>query len=547
MTMQRRNFLKSLAGLGGMSAMVSAGQLILPKQAVAAAPGFDDYKALVCIFLYGGNDAFNMLIPTGTDADKGYDAYAAIRGDLAVSNEDLGLSQITTNSGNLNQGVLGGGENNPYNQNLNQATAYTRGLYPLSAKGIDLGVNGVMPELAQLITDNRASILANTGTLVRPVTRDEIRNRNGVLPLYLFAHNHQQRILQTGQANNLNDIGWAGKIADNWNNINQNSPLGLNISYSGNDRMLIGSSTTPFVLKAGTIPRINHLREGVSNSNDDRRALFKALAGVEDSTDRLDFSSTLTDTSSDPYRALYNRMQLKALSTFEQLYQSWNAVEINYNSTGPYGETLFEVPTAQQLGFNSGINGGLIAQLESVAKMIHLGASGNLGAGYNRQIFFVGLSGFDTHASQASGHPLLLRELSLGLWKFQKALEELGHADSVTSFTMSDFGRTLSFNGDGTDHAWGSHQLVMGGNGAGTAGLFDGGKMIGALPAMQLGGVDDYSDKGRMIPSLSQDQVNASLTQWFGVEQNLIRNLFPNLVNFQTGGAIESAYLPLFV
>jgi uncharacterized protein (DUF1501 family) len=547
MAMQRRHFLKSLAGLGSMGALGSAGEMLLLKQAMAAAPSFDDYKALVCIFLYGGNDAFNMLIPTGDDADKGYDAYAAARGNLAVTNENLGLNQITTNGNDLNNGILGEADRNPYNENLTQQTAYTKGFYPLSANGIELGVNGLMPELAQLIIDNRASILANTGTLIRPVTRDEILNQEAELPLFLFAHNHQQRILQTGQANNLNDIGWAGKIADQWNDVNQNSALGLNISFAGNDRMLIGNVTSPLVLKANSLPTINHLRQGVNGTYDDRRALYKALAGIENSTDRLDFDSTRTDATTDPFRSLYNRMQLKSLSTYDQLSDSWNSVQIDYNTTGPYGEALFEIPTAQQLGFTRTIRGRLLNQLEAVAKMIHLAASGNLGAGNNRQIFFVELSGFDTHASQASEHPLLLRELSLGLWKFQKAMEELGHADKVTSFTMSDFGRTLSFNGDGTDHAWGSHQLVMGGYGTATEGLLSGGRMVGELPVMQLAGVDDFSNKGRMIPTTSQDQINAALANWFGAEQSLIRNLFPNLVNFQTNGDLPSAYAPLFV
>ncbi|MCG7929287.1 MAG: DUF1501 domain-containing protein [Candidatus Thiodiazotropha weberae] len=543
MAMHRREFLKSLASLGCISSM---GSLALPRQAIAAAPNFNDYKALVCIFLYGGNDAFNMLIPTSTDANKGYDPYAEVRGNLAVNNSDLGIAQVTTNSGNLNHGVLGAGQQNPYNQNLNQSTAYTRGIYPLSGKGIDLGVNGVMPELAQLIIDNRTSILANSGTLVRPVTRDEIIDDSAELPVYLFAHNHQQRILQTGQANNLNDIGWAGKIADEWHNINQNSPLGLNISYAGNDRMLIGNSSSPLVLNPGNVPKINHLSED-SNTNTDRRALFNALAGIEGSTTRLQFGADRTDSVTDPFRTLYNNKELDAVATFDQLKQSWDSLDINYATTGSYGEALFDIPTAVQLGFSQSIRGNLIRQLEAVAKMIHLGASGNLGAEFNRQIFFVELGGFDTHATQVSQHPLLLRELSLGLWKFQKAMEELGYADSVTSFTMSDFGRTLSFNGDGTDHAWGSHQLIMGGYGRGDSGTLHGGQMIGELPEMLLSGNDDYSNKGRMIPTLSQDQVNAPLTQWFGVDQSQIPDLFPNIRNFQTGAGIETAFAPIFV
>jgi uncharacterized protein (DUF1501 family) len=544
--MHRREFLKSLASLGCMGSLGTLGQLAIPKQAMAAAPNFNDYKALVCIFLYGGNDAFNMLVPTSSDANKGYEPYAEVRGKLAVNNTDLEIGQVTTNSSNLNQGILGAGQLNPYNQSLNQTTAYTRGIYPLSGKGIDLGVNGVMPELAQLIIDNRASILANSGTLIRPVTRQEITDKSAELPVYLFVHNHQQRILQTGQANNLNDIGWAGKIADQWHDINSNSPVGLNISFAGNDRMLIGNKSSPLVLNPGKVPSIYHLR-GDTGTNTDRRALFNALAGIEGSTTRLQFGAERTDSVSDPFRTLYNNNQIKALETFEQLKQSFDSVELNYTTTGSYGEGLFEIPTPQQLGFSQSIHGKLISQLESVAKMIHLGASGNLGTDFNRQIFFVELAGFDTHASQASQHPLLLRELSLGLWKFQKAMEELGYANMVSSFTMSDFGRTLTFNGDGTDHAWGSHQLVMGGSGSGDSGMINGGKMIGELPEMVLSGLDDHGSKGRIIPTLSQDQVNASLLDWFGVDQNLISSLFPNIRNFQSGGDIETAFAPIFV
>ncbi|MEJ2611939.1 MAG: DUF1501 domain-containing protein [Candidatus Thiodiazotropha sp.] len=547
MAMQRRDFLKALAGIGGINVLGAAGQLPFIRNASAAAPNFNDYKALVCIFLYGGNDTFNMLVPMGSDPLKGYDLYAKTRGGLAVKNVDLGLDQITTNGSNLNQGVLGSAAANPYNVNFSQSSAYKKGVYPLTAKNINLGVNGVMPELAQLFMDNKATILANTGTLVRPVTRSEIKAGDAELPLFLFAHNHQQRELQTGQANNLNDIGWAGKIADNWNNINQGNPLGLNISYAGNDRMLIGKKTSPLVLKVGTPPYISHLKEGIRDSNDDRHALFTALAGIQASTDRLDFNAANTPTTQEPFKDLYNRKLLKSLSTFDKLNQSWSNLQLDFTTTGPYGEALFDTPTQQQLGFSNPLRGELITQLEAVSKMIHLGASGGFGEGYNRQIFFVQLSGFDNHASQAADHPRLLRELSLGLWKFQKAMEELGYADQVTSFTMSDFGRTLSYNGDGTDHAWGAHQLVIGGNGKRAAGHLNGGKLIGELPSLELSGDDDYSNKGRIIPTMAQDQVNAALTQWLGADQSLINSIFPNLSNFQTTEDLKSAYAKIFV
>jgi uncharacterized protein (DUF1501 family) len=488
-----------------------------------------------------------MLIPYGNISGKGYSDYASIRGNLAVADTDLDLSSVTSGNTNLNQGSLGSGSANPYNVNQNHSSAYTRGLYPLTGKGIDLAVNGVMPELAQLIVDDRVSIIANTGTLTEPVSRADIIAGGVQLPKFLFAHNHQQRELQTGRADDLGHIGWAGRIADAWHDVNGGNPVGLNLSYISNSLMMAGQSTSPLVLKASNPPSIGHLRTGISNGRDDRRALFNALAGVQGNTSRLDFNAINTPTTSDHFKDLYNHLLQNSVSTFDFLNSNWESTQVDFSTLDSYGQALFSIPTNQQLGFSSNIGGGLIKQLESVTKIIHMGASGILGPGYNRQIFLVQLSGFDTHASQAGKHPMLLRELSLALWKFQKAMEELDYAQQVTTFTMSDFGRTLTRNGDGTDHAWASNQLVMGGVGDHSAGSLDGGKLIGALPDLRLGGSDDYSDKGRYIPTTAQDQVNAAISRWFGVDESLMRTLFPNLVNFQTGADYDSAYTDLFV
>ncbi|MEW8028244.1 MAG: DUF1501 domain-containing protein [Candidatus Thiodiazotropha sp.] len=547
MVMHRRDFLKHATVMGGLGLLAPLGQLSYTRPCLAAAPTFSDYKALVCIFLYGGNDTFNMLIPYGGTTGKGYMDYASVRRDLAVADRDLDLTSVTTANTNLNRSSLGAGSANPYNVNQHQSTAYTRGLYPLTGKGIDLAVNGVMPELAQLIVDNRVSIVANTGTLVEPVNRTDIIAGSAELPKFLFAHDHQQRELQTGQANDLGHIGWAGRIADAWNGVNGGNPVGLNLSYFNNDLMMVGRSTSPLVMKTDKPPSIGHLKTGVSRDRDDRRALFKALAGVQGDTGRLNFNALNTTSTGDYFKGLYNRLLLKSLSTFDYLNSSWQTTHIDLTTPDSYGQELFSMPTNRQLGFSKNIDGALIKQLASVTKMIHMGASGILGPGYNRQIFLVRLGGFDTHASQAEHHSLLLRELSLALWKFQKAMEELGYAQQVTTFTMSDFGRTLTNNGDGTDHAWASNQLVMGGVGDHSPGSLDGGKLFGTLPDLRLGGTDDYGDMGRYIPTTAQDQINAAIARWFGVDDALMQSLFPNLVNFRTGADYASAYADLFV
>jgi uncharacterized protein (DUF1501 family) len=544
--MNRRAFMKLLSKGSAAGALGSIGQFALMNEAFAAssAPNFPGYKALVCVYFHGGNDSFNMLIPT--QADK-YAIYKKSRGDLAVANNDLNLSSI---SNNLKNGTLGKGSSNPYNAGsaANESVAYTRGLYDLSNKGINLGVNGLMPEFAQLVNDNKISIISNIGNLVEPVTRQQIKDKTANLPLFLFAHDHQRRALQTGQGNNLNDIGWAGKIADSWKGINSNSPLGLNISYAGNDRMLIGKKTAPFVIHPGSIPYFKQMRKNHNSHEDDRRALFKALAGITEGSSASTLGlNKMNYGDENPFKRLYGKMTNKSLTTFDELFGAWHAPEneITYTSTGPYGEDLFANVKNTDIGFNASLKGNFISQMDSVAKMIDLGAKDAFNTGsYKRQIFFVNMTGFDNHTNQAPGHSKLLREMSLGLWKFQKAMGDLGHEEKVTTFSMSDFGRTLSSNSGGTDHAWGAHHFVMGGAGNKTSGTLNGGTMIGELPDLTLNGPDDYKDKGRIIPKLSQDQLNASICEWFGVEQSKIAEIFPNLSNFKSDpNDIKSAFL----
>ena len=530
----RRDFLRSLVGASTTGALGVTGQLALMREAAAMAPAFNDYKALVCIFLYGGNDSFNMLIPNGTDNKSGYSNYQSIRGGLAVGNTNLDLNTV-----------------NSYNVDGTEESAYRSGVHSLSSKGIDLGFNAVMPELAKLTQANKVSIIANIGNLVKPVTREQVKNETADLPLFLFSHKHQQRALQTGQGNNLNDIGWAGRIADNWGGVNSNSLLGLNISYAGSDRMLIGNNSTPMSIKAGDPPRYSDLRLN-TNANTDRRSLFRALAGFQNisATGDVNFAGGNTFSSADPFKNFYGKSVNKSLQAFELLYDAWDRHTISYTNKDTYGNDLFSVPSAAELGFSNDIGGGLISELEAVAKMIDIGAqnafSTPLGAAHNRQVFMVKLGGFDTHSGQISKHPLLLRELSLALGKFQTALDELGHANKVTTFTMSDFGRTMSNNGDGTDHAWGSHQMVIGGDGQKGSGNLNGGTMLGTSPDLTLDGADDFSSKGRIIPTLAQDQLNATICKWFGVDDELMPLIFPNLSNFET--ALTPPYLDnLFV
>ena len=216
------------------------------------------------------------------------------------------------------------------------------------------------------------------------------------------------------------------------------------------------------------------------------------------------------------------------------LDQEWQQTTSYQSLQGPYGEPLFQLPPNELLGF-TGLNKNLVQQFETVIRLMEIGKR----LGLKRQIFSVYLGGFDTHSAQVQKHPLLIRNLSLSLWKFQTALEYLGLNDRVVTFTQSDFGRTLQNNGDGTDHGWGGNQLVMG------TGITA--NIHGTMPDLRENSQDMLGDgRGRVIPTIAAEQVTASLASWFGVDDELMPTLFPNLKYFQPHNDIASSYLNLF-
>lgn len=526
--MDRRDFLKMGLTAGAAGVVGSVLPFPMMREALAANPGFGTYKATVCILLHGGNDALNMLVPTSATAGSGYATYQGLRAGagLAVNNVDLNLPVAFPTGGLLASGV-----GNPYYAAANaNGTAlhnsYRKGVYDLSAsKGIPLGVNGLMPELARLITDNKASIIANVGTLVEPINRNQYINNLKRKPLFLFAHNQQRRAIETGIGDNLSTVGWAGRIADDWGDVNFNASFGLNYSYSGSGRLQMGALTAPMQLNSGP-PRAFKGMDITKSGDVNRRAAFAALINQ----------------TAGPFRNLYSRMLNDSMGAVDQLRANWPTISSFSAVTNAYGAPLFSLPGKLTTGLGKDMSNSLIRQMESVAEMINIGRNT---LGLKRQFFVVQLGGFDTHADQVSKHPLLLRQLSTALYDFQMAMESLGTANEVTSFTVSDFGRSSTVNSNGTDHAWGSNQLVIGGDGTALSSLRGGGTMIGTLPDLTPGGIDDATTKGRMIPTLATDQYAASIARWFGVNDLLMPTVFPNLANFGTLGPTGTAYLPL--
>ena len=510
--MKRRHFLKNVLGAGTM------GMLGLPsKPLLAAAPAFSDYKALVCILLDGGNDAWNTFVPKGTSGNSGYDKYKEGRGDLAISNSEVTLPS-----------TLSSGSGNPYYKEGDDIKAYKKGFYAIN--GIDeIGVNSLMPELGWLLRDGKASLVGNIGTLVEPLANvNEYKNATKSKPHFLFAHNHQKRELFTGKANDTNLTGWAGRLADQWSGLHGGNVMGLNVSFKGQVRMMVGSKTQPVLFRPGTAAIYNYLTQKDTDSHSESRVnAFKKLYALNE--------------NSDPYINVYNKMLQRSLDLNVLLNQYWKSDDQKkaFTAKGSYNEDLFSVPSESNTGLEEELGGDLIEQLEAVAQLIYMGSSADK-MNLNRQIFYVHFGGFVTHGNQDQDHPILLREVSLALHKFQKALEELNVDQKVATFTVSDFGRTISNNGDGTDHAWSSVNMVVS-----NAAEFNGGKYYGSLPDFTMGGDDDATNKGRFIPKISVDQMNATLCSWFGVPDVDMATLFPNLPNFKSGADISSAFLKL--
>ena len=443
----RRHFLKQAASLtlGSSSAYATSAGLQLANAMVQPDAS---YKALVCIFLFGGNDAFNMVVPTG---GAEYASYKVSRQTLAIEqNKLLSLSR-------------------------------------LRGSGTALGLHPTMTHAQQLFNSGKLALLTNVGALVEPVTKINYQGNKSLLPPQLFSHNDQQTFLQSLQSSARRN-GWAGRAADAMQSMNTNKKLSMNISLSGSNIWQSGNSVVPYSIDAAGIKELENFNTKTSDARElSRIQIYQALlAQQQENIFQREYARTQTlawDLAGDVKTALDAQAPLKTVF--------------------PAGNPL-------------------AANLKMVAQMLSARSSLQV----SRQTFFIGMGDFDTHGDQLRRHDILLAQLSAGLDAFYKATVELGIEDQVTTFTTSDFGRTLTSNGDGTDHGWGSHQMIMGG-------AINGGNIYGQFPELIVGGQDDIGE-GRIIPTTSMDQYAATLASWYGLPAGSYADVFPNLARFNS-------------
>ena len=459
----RRAFLRR-SGQLALSGTALPFALNLAAMGEAAAFDATDYKALVCVFFYGGNDYANTVV---TYDDPSYNAYSTIRGGgagqtaggIALAKADLAATL------------------------LNPTTALPGGR--------QYALHPSMGGLAGLFNAGQAAVQLNVGPLVVPLTKTQYNSgdrKTYPLPPKLFSHNDQQSIWQSSSPEG-STVGWGGKTGDLALSSNSTS-LFTCINVTGNAVFLSGDSALSYqVSSGGGAVAINGVKNNVYGSS----AVKTALAALVQQSR----SHTLENE--------YNKVTTRAIGAEAQV------------TSGLAGVTL-------ATPFPAG--NSLADQLKMVARLI--GARNALGT--RRQVFMVSIGGFDLHDNLIAQHPGVLGKVSDALTAFYKATVELGVANKVTAFTASDFGRTLASNGDGSDHGWGSHHLMVGGAVSGKA-------FYGTPPPVSVGNTAAASDQwhvgqGRLLPSTSVDQYAATLAKWFGVADSEVTGILPNSSRF---------------
>jgi len=445
----RREFLRRTAAVAG-AGFAAPWALDLAGLASAAPPG-DDYRALVCLFMFGGNDHYDTFIPNDPAS---YAAYSSARAGIA----------------------------RPLNT-----------IMPISPLGgfSGAGTFGFAPELAdlkQIFDEGALAVMPNIGTLIRPIDKNGFDDRSN-RPPQLFSHNDQQSYWQSSSPEGAT-TGWGGRIGDLLLDGNSQTTFTC-VSVAGNAVLMTGRDAFQYQVSS----------RGVTELRTDTFRYDPSIAGVREIMELA---------GSGPFPSTYSSVSRRALDAADDLSVAVETAE---------GRHDFDALFPGESG-NRDLDRAS-SQLKMVAKLIEAGRNT---LGMRRQVFFVAMGGFDNHSALAQRHPELLTGLNGSLNAFHRATQQMGIDEEVTTFTASDFGRTLTSNGDGSDHGWGGHHLVMGGSVRGK-------RVYGTVPTIADDGPDDVG-RGRLLPTTSVDQYASTMASWMGAGSSELSAVVPNIGNF---------------
>ncbi|MFD2256048.1 DUF1501 domain-containing protein [Luteolibacter algae] len=449
--LNRRQFLQQTSCAAVGTASLFSTLLSLRLTAGAASGGtFGDYKALVCLFLSGGNDSYNMLVPRNSGA---YSAYSSARSSLALPKSDL---LPVTSTGQAYQ---------------------------------EFGIHPELPYLQTLYNNGNAAFVSNIGTLIEPTSISSYQNKSAKLPTGLFSHADERLHWQTvvPQIRGAGPKGWAGRVADCMAQVNSTGSIAMNLSLSGNNVLQTGKSTVPYM----TSPKGVVLLDGYDPTNPGDPSTIAVNSILSQNYKNL-YQKTLAEK---------NRGSIDTAFAFDSAVSPLSTTENFPNTT-------------------------VGSRLETISKVMK--ARNTLGM--NRQIFFVERGGWDHHSAVLSNQQNLFSEVDAAIEAFWKEMNQLGLQNDVVLFTASDFGRTLTSNGSGSDHAWGGNQFVIGGSRT-NGGPLNGGKIYGEYPDLSSGSSLDIG-RGRLLPTTSVDAYGTELASWFGVPNSELETVFPNAGNF---------------
>ena len=515
----RRDFLRATCGVlacGGAHALFPQLGLI-PSAMAQAASG---YKALVCLYLSGGNDSWNLLMPGGGTA---WNLYRDARNGVYSTSNTSGLALPAA----VGTGFVTG-----------QTTPAAIGI-----SGNTYGVNPFCPELAQLYNEGNLAFLPNVGALVEPITRATYSGGGARRrPPQLYSHNDQTSLWHIGSSASLQATrGWGGMVAGRTSKLaSEMSGLPPVITLSGQTRFLNGLSSIdtplfPFTLStSSSSPAASLIEYGIANRNanqfqDVRKAYLEEM-----------LAASAVQPFTEEYRSLVTR-----------------SIELANEVINPAFQTI-AADDPVNTPFNGLTGNNLYSQLRQIARMIKVSTDAGLAnpINANRQVFFVSIGGWDTHDNQissigATGHHGRLQVVSRAVNAFFRALQNIGQANNVTLFSASEFGRTINSNGNGSDHAWGGVQFLVGG-------AVNGGQVYGRYPSIALNNrisdpvpgsnpnLGECFSRGQFLPTTAVDQLGATLARWMGVADGDLPAIFPNIDNFASGPFANAGATPTF-